>query len=143
MRLASSVSMIDNYSTLVSEMKILIVDDSENIRSSLSKIFSFNYPEVVISEAGIISDTLLILQNNSPDIIILDIKLPDGSGIDILKYVRSNSLPCVVIMLTNYSAKQYREICKEEGADYFFDKTTEFDKVLDIFDKLYCSKKDK
>ena len=143
MNLTSFTSMIDDLSTPVLKMKVLIVDDSENIRASLNKIFSSNYSEVVINEAGTISDTLFILKNDLPDIIILDIKLPDGSGIDILKYVRLNDLTCVVIMFTNYTARQYREICKDEGADYFFDKTTEFDKVLTIFEKLHSLKKDK
>ena len=69
-----------------------------------------------------------------PQIAILDIKVPGGdglkNGIDVLKTVKK-SYPTSVIMLTNHANAKYSMECKQAGADFFFDKSTEFDRVPD------------
>jgi DNA-binding NarL/FixJ family response regulator len=65
---------------------------------------------------------------------IIDIKMPKGTGIDVLKSVKSQNPQTVVIILTNYPYPQYLEKCMEEGADYFFDKSTEFSRITDIIE---------
>jgi DNA-binding NarL/FixJ family response regulator len=71
-----------------------------------------------------------------PDVIILDIFLTGGSGIHVLKNIRAKQITSKVIMLTNYAQDEYRKKCFEEGADFFFDKSIEFDKVVDVIQRL-------
>lgn len=67
-----------------------------------------------------------------PDVIILDIDMPGRSGIGFLKQLKGSLPNTVVIVLTNASSPQYRKRCTELGAEFFFDKSTEFRKVRDV-----------
>lgn len=75
-----------------------------------------------------------IIDKEQPDIAILDIQLPDGSGIDLLSKIKNTHKNAIVIMLTNYPYSIIRKRCDELGADYFFDKSTEFEKVLEVLE---------
>ena len=71
-----------------------------------------------------------------PDVLILDIRMPWRSGIDVLRDIKQSDPATKVIILTNYPYPQYRKKCMEEGADFFFDKSTEFEKVPEVIEQL-------
>jgi len=58
--------------------------------------------------------------------------MPSGSGISVLEEVKRRDDSPTVIMLTNYPYPQYRKKCMDAGADYFFDKSSEFHKVTEV-----------
>ena len=62
-----------------------------------------------------------------PDVLILDMAMPGGNGFDVLQAVKQRPSAPLVIVLTNYPA--YRQRCLDAGADYFFDKSAEFDQL--------------
>ena len=66
-----------------------------------------------------------------PDVILLDINMPGKNGVDVLAGLRHQT-DAMIIMLSNYSDPYYRKICEELGAEYFFDKSDEFEKVADV-----------
>jgi len=68
--------------------------------------------------------------------VILDIRMPGGSGIDVLEDIKKINAAPIVIILTNYPYPQYRKKCMAAGADYFFDKSSEFEKVTEVLKKL-------
>lgn len=122
--------------TRISKINVVVVDDSEVIRDRITVLLS-EIPTVnIVGYAdNPLSATELIVKNN-PDVIILDIFLAGGSGIHVLKNIRSKKISSKVIMLTNYAQEEYRKKCFEEGADFFFDKSSEFDRVIEIVSKL-------
>lgn len=79
--------------------KILIVDDEENIRNLLKSILS-DFGE--IHEAGFGKEGLNIFQNEKLDLILLDIMLPDTSGIELLQLIREKNKDVAVVMITAY-----------------------------------------
>jgi len=113
-------------------MKILIVDDSELITERVITLFDNNNEIEIIGQAKNIKDATANYTKSTPDIIILDIRLGEESGIDFLDTVRDIDTKTKIIMLTNYPYKQYRDKCKQLGADYFLNKSTEFDSLLKI-----------
>lgn len=118
------------------EIKIFIVDDAENIRKSLKKMLSgFNFVKI-IGEADSVGSAIDFLSHNKPDITLLDLNLPDGNGLEILKVIKNGKNPHKVIVLTNQSIEQYKVKSLNSGADYFFDKSTEFEKVIEIINSL-------
>jgi DNA-binding NarL/FixJ family response regulator len=64
--------------------------------------------------------------------VVLDISMPGGSGMYVLETVKKDRPVPVVIMLTNFAHDQYRQKCLQLGADYFFDKSTEFERVIEV-----------
>lgn len=71
-----------------------------------------------------------------PDAVILDIHLIGGSGIEVLRKIRPREPGIVFIVLTNDPEPQYRKVCMQAGANYFLDKSNEFEKVRSVVENL-------
>lgn len=113
-------------------IKVAIADDSEIIRERLAEKLSVIGGIKVCWQTGNINDTVESMTSNQPEYLILDIQMPGGSGIDILQMIRNQNRNIRVIMLTNYGSEPFRKKCMCAGADYFFDKTQDFEKVIDV-----------
>jgi len=117
-------------------MRVFIADDSALVRERLISMLSeLKEIEIVGQAQDPIEATNSILKLK-PDLVILDIRMPGGSGIDVLKRIKKNKSAPVVIILTNYLYPQYRKKCKEIGAEFFFDKSSEFEKVTEVLRKF-------
>lgn len=110
---------------------VLIVDDSEQIRERLVVLLAESDQIRIVGQAGNRKEAMEALQQKAPDTVILDIRLPGGSGIELLKEIKAGYPEVAVIMLTNYDYEKYRQQCKRLGADYFLNKTLEFEKIID------------
>jgi CheY-like chemotaxis protein len=121
-------------------LSVLIIDDSEIIRERLSEIITETEGIEVVLKAESAMKGLELAQDVKPELVILDIKMPDVSGFDILSALKQIETPPVVIILTNYPYSTYRRRCLELNADYFFDKSSEFSRVKDVvLDLLHLS----
>ncbi len=99
-------------------------------------------PEVEIS--GIATDipsALNVVEAQSPDVIILDIYLnedaPANSGITLLTMLRKSHQNLQIIMLTNLSGPEYQGKCMELGANYFLDKSSEFERIPELLLQIH------
>lgn len=120
----------------MNKLRVCIIDDAASIRVSLKKMLSILDHIEILGEADSVESAKILFSNHKPDLTLLDLNLPDGSGYDILKLIKESKNPHKVIVLTNYSADSYKKKAIREGADYFFDKSTEFEKVVDVIIKL-------
>ncbi len=117
-------------------MKVFIVDDSAVVRERLIGMLT-EIPEIEISgQAQNSQDAIKSIRKLKPDVTILDIRMPGGNGIEVLKEIKKDKPAPLIIILTNYPYPQYRKKCLEGGADFFFDKSTEFQKVIEVLKKL-------
>jgi DNA-binding NarL/FixJ family response regulator len=117
-------------------MKVLVVDDSALLRERLASMISELPGVTSISQAQDSSQALSTVQKLNPDVVILDIRLSEGNGIEILQHIKRKNTAPVTIMFTNFPYPQYRKKCEEIGADFFFDKSTEFHKITDVLKKI-------
>jgi DNA-binding NarL/FixJ family response regulator len=117
-------------------MKVFIADDSNPLRQRLVQMISELDGMEVVGEADNGTAAIEAMASLEPDILILDIRMPYGNGITALRTIREAGMAPVVIMLTNYPYPQYRKKCMEEGADYFLDKSNEFECIPDILRTL-------
>ena len=119
-----------------SVVKVFIADDSEVVCQRLIDML-VELPGIeIVGQAGDASEAIKSIQKLHPDAVVLDIRMIGGSGIDVLKSIKKSEPATVVIMLTNYHYAQYRKKCMDEGADYFLDKSSEFEKVAEIIRQL-------
>lgn len=117
-------------------VKVFIVDDSAFVRARLiTMLCGFEEIEIIgqTEDAAVASEAICKLK---PDVVILDIRLKGGSGLDVLQGIKDNKLAPITIMLTNYPHPQYRERVRNAGADFFFDKSNEFEKIIDVMKQL-------
>lgn len=110
-------------------MKIVIADDSSLMRDRIKILLSSlnQNSEVFEAEDGI--EALQLIEEKEPDLAIIDIRMPDMNGIEVLKKVREMKIKTKICMLTNYPYPQYRKRCHEAGADFFFSKIDDFEKI--------------
>ena len=117
-------------------MKVMLVDGSSIVRERLKARLS-EVPKVEnIIQAQDQVEALGLLEKLNPEAVVLDIELPSGNGIDLLRKIKRQNQPPLVIVLTNLSDSQYRKKCMEAGADFFFDKSSEFDKGGEVLSQL-------
>lgn len=118
-------------------MRVFIADDSAIVRERLARMLA-ELPGAVelIGQASDASEAARAIRRLKPDVVILDIHMPLGSGIDVLREIKREMPSTVVLMLTNYPHDQYRRRCMAIGADFFLDKSTEFEKVWEVLQRL-------
>jgi DNA-binding NarL/FixJ family response regulator len=123
-------------------MKVFLVDDSIIVLKKLAEMISCIDDSIeIVRQATNADDAVKSIVKIKPDVVTLDIRLNNSkSGIDVLEQIRSEIPSSIIIMLTNYSYPEYREKCQALGADYFFDKVIEIQKVTDTFIKLFKDK---
>ena len=116
--------------------RIFIADDSEVLRIRLVEVLSEIEGIEIIGEADTANDAIKAIKNLKPDVVILDIRMPGGNGIEALEAVKMVENPPLVIMFTSYPYLQFRKKCLDAGADYFFFKSTEFEKLTKLLKKI-------
>lgn len=117
-------------------MKLFVADDSSIIRERILRLLT-NIPNAqVVGQAADGVETLRGIPETSPDLVILDLKMPKGDGLEILPLIKGLPLPPKVMVLTNYATQRHRAACTKLGADYFFDKSTEFEKAIEVIEDL-------
>jgi two-component system, NarL family, invasion response regulator UvrY len=117
-------------------MNVLLVDDSELLRERLIGLVSDIGGVKVVGSAGNTLDGLAETKKLNPDLVIADISMPGGGGIKLLKQIKALNKNIKVVVLTNYPHVEYKEKCKELGADYFYSKIKDMDSMLETLKKL-------
>jgi DNA-binding NarL/FixJ family response regulator len=112
-------------------MRVLIADDSSIVRERVASLVNELKEVEIVGEAQDVPDTINSVTRLKPDVVILDMQMPGGSGIDVLAKIKEDRPSPIVMMFTNSPFAQFRQRCMELGADYFFDKSGEAEKLLD------------
>jgi DNA-binding NarL/FixJ family response regulator len=120
-------------------LKIMTVDDSPIIVRRIAALLTDIENVKVLGNADRILSALDMIDREVPDVVILDIHLKEdkpANGIHLLVMLKEKYPQMKVIMLTNMSAPQYRSTCMSIGADYFFDKSNDFEKINDALQAI-------
>lgn len=117
-------------------LKVFIVDDSALVRERLAALVSDLGDVEMVGQASNAREALEGVRRLKPDVVILDIRMPGDNGIQVLETIKVNEAAPVVIVLTAFPYPQYRKKCLEAGAEYFFDKATEFEQVAEVLKKI-------
>ena len=110
--------------------KLLLADDSELIRSRLAGLLKDNPGAKEVATADSLKQTLRAVSRFLPDLVILDLNFPDGNAISIIPLLRRMAPRMRIAVLTNDVNPYVVERCRQAGADWCFDKSTEFEKAL-------------
>ena len=118
------------------KLRVLIADDSNVLRERLVNELSEPGRVEIIGEARDGLEAIDFINKLKPHLVILDIRMPKHNGIKVLESIAKGSTHPIIIVLTNYPYPAYRTRCLKAGAQYFFDKSTEFNKALDLVKRL-------
>jgi DNA-binding NarL/FixJ family response regulator len=117
-------------------MKIFIADDSRVVVERLAGLLEEVPGAKLVGQAGDVLGAVLGVHNMKPDALILDLHMPGGSGLDVLRAIRGAHPELFVLICTNYPYQEYREECLTAGANLFLDKSAEFEKIPSILRNL-------
>ena len=116
-------------------IRIVIVDDSPQIRKSLREILEkFRYE--VVGEAGTGIEAITLVKTLSPDIVMLDIIMPQLGGIETLRFLRSMDKNLKIIMVSALDSLDKVKECMKAGAQHYILKPFEPEKVKEIVEKI-------
>ncbi|MBC8063105.1 MAG: response regulator [Clostridiaceae bacterium] len=115
-------------------MKVLVVDDTKNIRMLLTTCLELYGYEVVTAVDGL--DALNAIQTSTPDLIFLDIKLPEISGTEVLRRIRSSGIITPVVIMTAFATVKNAIECTKLGAVAYLQKPFTADKVKTVINEL-------
>jgi DNA-binding NarL/FixJ family response regulator len=90
-----------------------------------------------ICSAGSYESAEALLAERTPDFVLLDINLGNRSGIELLQFIHEQYPTVTVIMLSNQSGPRHRAVCRQFGAAYFIDKSTEFSQIRSVVTNFF------
>ncbi len=118
------------------KISVFIADDSHIVREHLATMLEEMAGVEIVGQAGAVAEAIAAISELLPDVVILDLRMPGGSGIDVLHQIKRNGVEAVVIILTNYyTFAGYRQKCLDAGANFFLDKSTEFDQIPELVER--------
>ncbi|KLU22035.1 chemotaxis protein CheY [Caballeronia mineralivorans PML1(12)] len=114
-------------------LSVLLIEDSPLIRRSLVEAIDASGELQVTAWADTPETAIALLASQRFDAVIVDLQLKRGSGIEVLAYLQRTGMTesTFAAVLTNHALPAYREHCLQYGVRHFFDKSLEFDRVLD------------
>ena len=117
-------------------MTLLIVDDNIKFRSRLASIVTELDGIQLVGQSGDVQEAIGTIEQTKPDAVILDIHMPGGSGLDVMRTAKMTKPGPVIIILTVCPASEYKDKCIAMGADYFFEKSDDLTKMMSALAKL-------
>lgn len=110
----------------------LLVDDSAIIRKRVRRLIQEDGRLMQVIEADCAVDGWLLFKFAHPDVIVLDLHLPDFSGLELLRRFKEHSPSCLLVILSNCREPEIQAECRRLGADHVLHKSGEFEKLHDI-----------
>lgn len=111
-------------------VNVFIVDDHQFVTQGLKMRMSHEEDIEVSGTAATVQDTLNSLQTEEPDVMIVDLSLTDGSGMDILKVIHENYPEIKTVVLSSHDEKIYALRCIRYGAKGYVMKVNDFDTII-------------
>jgi len=113
-------------------LKVFIVEDSPIVRERLLALLGSIDGAATVGEASRASEAIDRIIETQPDAVVLDLKLAEGSGFDVLRAVHQRAPGIDLYMLSNFSAEPYRRMAARLGARDFFDKSRDIQRVREV-----------
>jgi DNA-binding NarL/FixJ family response regulator len=110
--------------------QVLLVDDHDLIRQGLARAFERHDDFAVCGQAASVSEGLKQFTSLSPDVVITDVRLPDGLGFDLVREIRKRGHDTGIVVLTMYAGDEQLFAALEAGASAFVAKDAPADEVV-------------
>jgi len=98
---------------------VLIVENNDFFRRSFKEILKMYIPSLSVDESVDGSDALTKINQSSPDVVFMDIRLPGKNGFELTREIKGHHPNLVISVFTSYDLPEYRKIAEKYGADHF------------------------
>jgi DNA-binding NarL/FixJ family response regulator len=117
-------------------LRVFLVDDAISIRTRMAARLAAIESVEIVGEAEEPDAAIDGIGATAADVVVLDLHLSGGTGMDLLRGLAQSMLPVITIVLTNHSGTGFRQACLANGARYFFDKTSEFESACNTIQRI-------
>ena len=117
-------------------LRIMLVDDHPIVRRGVRDILAHAFPHAAIQEVGSGGETIALARSHSWDVVILDLTLPDGSGLDVLKRIREAQPRLPVLILSMHMPDQFARRAVAAGASGYLTKDTADEELVAAVTRL-------
>lgn len=122
-------------------MKVFLVEDSAPVCERLVEMIEVGGAHEVVGQAATYDDAVAGITAARPDVGIFDIKLQRGNGIEALAEVKRRLPDLVGIVMSNYATPQHMKASTDAGAQYFLDKSADFERITEILSSLQAEQR--
>jgi len=117
-------------------ISVVLVDDHEMVRSGLREVLEKSGKVVVVGEAGSVDDAIALVRSRRPQVVVIDLRLLDGSGLTVCAAIKNENLPSAPLVLTSFSDNEAIIEAAEVGARGYILKQARTDVLVDAITKV-------
>lgn len=122
--------------TNTAQLGVVVVDDSTLVRQRVRDLLAAMPGVEIQGEAASGNAGLALLERFEPDVVVLDLRMPDGTGFDVLRAAKAWPRRPLFIVLTSLADEAARRRALADGAAHFFDKARDFEAFLELMSSL-------
>ena len=117
-------------------MRILIADDHPMIRQGVNQILVDEFPGSIVGEAQNCPEVLQLVRNGVWDLVVLDLAMPGGDGLEVLRQIKSSRPKLPVLVMSMYTEDQFGVVAMREGAAGYLTKRADPDEMVKAIRKI-------
>ena len=123
-------------------MKLLIAEDQSMLRDAMATLLSMQDSVESVLQAKNGKEAIDLISTNDIDVAILDVEMPEATGLDVLEYIRSNNIDCKVIIVTTFKRMGYFEHAIKNNVDAYVLKDRSIDELMKTINNVLAGNKE-
>lgn len=120
-------------------IRVLVVDDHALIREGLRRALGRHQSITIVGEAASKAEAMAQIAHHNPEVIVVDLHLPDGNGLEVIAWARSLSQKIGIVALTASRLPEHVTACMESGASAHVDKAAPLDTLIEAISRSYAA----
>ena len=121
---------------MIEVTRALLVEDDTEFRQCVKKILSSRYPSIQLIEARDGKEAMSKVDLLPPDIIFMDIQLPDKNGLELTRMIKASHPNAIIVILSSYDLTEYREAAYRNGANYYISKDSPMGELYSLVERI-------
>ena len=123
-------------------MKLLIAEDQSMLRDAMATLLSMEDSVESVLQAKDGKEAIDLISTNNIDVAILDVEMPEATGLDVLEYIRSNNIHCKVVIVTTFKRMGYFERAIKNNVDAYVLKDRSIDELMKTINNVLAGHKE-
>ena len=123
-------------------MKLLIAEDQSMLRDAMATLLSMEDSVESVLQAKNGKEAIDLISTNNIDVAILDVEMPEATGLDVLEYIRSNHIHCKVVIVTTFKRMGYFEHAIKNNVDAYVLKDRSIDELMKTINNVLAGHKE-
>ena len=123
-------------------MKLLIAEDQSMLRDAMATLLSMQDSVESVLQAKNGKEAIELISTNDIDVAILDVEMPEATGLDVLEYIRSNNIDCKVVIVTTFKRMGYFERAIKNNVDAYVLKDRSIDELMKTINNVLAGNKE-